>query len=150
MSSLRETLKKLNEDTLVAIGAKDGHSYMYFGPAGDTETIEKLFDKYYKRVKTRRQTALGALSKLLSEPLEMKDGDAEYLDKLLRKADEVAKHRNSYVAATKYVGEYKPAMDREVVDKYRKEVDNCRAIIVEGMEQGEFWTREEFVKKFKK
>lgn len=150
MSSLRETLKKLNEDTLVAIGAKDGHSFMYFGPAGDTETIEKLFDKYYKRVKTQRQTALGALSKLLSEPLEKEDGDAEYLDKLLRKADEVAKRRNSYVAATKYVGEYKPVMDREVVDRYRKEVDNCRAILVEGMEQGEFWTKEEFDQKFKK
>lgn len=142
--NLRETLEKLNKDTMVAIGAKDGHSYMYFGPAGDTETIEKLFDKYLKRMKTRRQTSLGALSELLSTPLVKEDGDEEYLNKLLKKAEEVAKRRGAYMTATKYVGQYIPVMGREVVDKYRKEVDNCRAILVEGLEQGDFWTLDEY------
>lgn len=148
--NLKETLGKLNEDTMVAIGAKDGHSYMYFGPAGDIETIEKLFDKYLKRMKTHQKTAIGALSNILSEPLVKEDGDDKYLEKLLRKVESVALYRGRYTTATRYVGQYVPVMDREVVDKYRKDVDNCRAIIVEGIEQGEFWTKEEYDKKFKK
>lgn len=148
--NLKETLEKLNEDTMVAIGAKDGHSFMYFGPAGDIETIEKLFNSYLKRMKTRRQTSLGALSNLLSEPLVKEDGDEEYLDKLLSKAKDVAKYRSSYNSASRYIGSFRPVMEREVKDRYRKEVDNCRAILVDGLEQGEFWTKEEFDKKFKK
>lgn len=148
--NLRETLGKLNTDTMVAIGAKDGHSYMYFGPAGDIETIEKLFEKYFKRMKTHRKTALGALSNLLSEPLVKEDGDEEYMDKLLKKVEDVALQRSRYNSATKYIDRYVPVMDRVVKDKYRKEVDNCRAILVEGLEQGEFWTKEEYDRKHNK
>lgn len=148
--TLRETLKKLNTDTMVAIGAKDGHSYMYFGPAGDIETIEKLFSKYLRRMKTQQTTSLGVLSDVLSKPLVKEDGDEEYMNKLLKKADEVARRRVNYATATKYINTYIPVMDRVVKDKYRKEVDNCRAILVEGIEQGEVWTKEEFDKKYKK
>lgn len=148
--NLRKTLGQMNTDAMIAIGAKDGHSYMYFGPAGDIETIETLFEKYLKRMKTHQRNALGALSNLLSEPLVKEDGDEEYMDKLLKKVEDVTLQRNRYISATKYVDQYVPVMNREVKDKYRKKIDNHLAILVEGLEQGEFWTKEEYDRKHNK
>lgn len=41
-------------------------------------------------------------------------------------------------------------MHRDIVRAYRKEVDDCVAIILEGSEVGKIWTKEEFDKKYKK
>lgn len=41
-------------------------------------------------------------------------------------------------------------LDREIVKAYRKEVDDCVAIILKGSEMGKIWTKEEFDKKYKK
>lgn len=41
-------------------------------------------------------------------------------------------------------------LDREIVKAYRKEVDDCVAIIIKGTETSMVWTKEEFDKKYKK
>lgn len=41
-------------------------------------------------------------------------------------------------------------MNRNIVKAYRKEVDDCVAIILEGSETNMVWTRDEFNKKCKK
>lgn len=41
-------------------------------------------------------------------------------------------------------------MDRNIVKAFRKEVDDCVGIVLEGSEAGMIWTRDEFERKYKK
>ena len=41
-------------------------------------------------------------------------------------------------------------LQRDIVKAYRKEVDDCIAVILEGSEVGKVWMKEEFDRKYKK
>lgn len=133
----------IKEGDEVCIGAKDGSNFMFIGPYNEAEVTE-LFELYYAQKELsipvclkRYKDVKEALDKLDPE----KDLDNGYLTTLRTL---IGKY-NTYYKTIKYVENYKPLLEREVVEIYDRITDNRKIIMVKGSEAGKYWTREEYL-----
>lgn len=118
--TLREFLGNMDSKSVVAIGPADGNGYMYVGEAGNTDEIDLRYE--------------------------------EYLNMIIKRRDEVLttgwKSYDLLDIYNKYMDEYVGPLEREVVEHYYKETDDGTAILIEGIEAGPVWTRDEYEKKY--
>lgn len=64
---LKTYLKKLDNDTIISIGAEDGSSYVYIGNA-NVDLIHNVFEDYRKRIKELIPMADKELKDLILNP----------------------------------------------------------------------------------
>lgn len=151
--TLKEMLQKMESDEIVAIATEHGTNWIYIGPAGNEELITKCFDDLLRETEKRLDKRLGDLEFALSnlDVLNMENaGSIEGLDKMANYGQIIYKTSKSIIRNKKLINEFVEPLNRKVVETYRKEVDNCKGIVVTGLETGKFWTLEEFNKKYGK
>ena len=137
----------IKEGMEVCIGAKDGSNYMFIGPYNEAEVTE-LFELYYAQKERNIPKTLDIYKgvKRRLDNLRMDDNTVEYLMTL--KAAYSKYH--TYYKTRLYVENYKPLLEREIVRRDQRITDNCEIIMIEGSEQGKYWTREEYLNDPKK
>lgn len=146
--NLKEYLESLESDTIVAIGS--GSSFMYFGEAGNMDEIDKRFNEYMTNSKKKLTKCRKDLSSLILNPPKL-TGNSKKDDKVIfSHGDGISKKVASIRSNEKYVDTYLPVLDRKVKDIYHNEHDNCTTVIIEGLENGSFWFKSEYDKKFNK
>lgn len=148
---LRQFLNETNVDRIVAIGPKNGNSYCYIGVAGDVDLIEKAYEDYHNNVADRQSRLEVELRSLMvTNPVKLTGDEAVDDVALYERGCTIGRVANGLSNCNAYLLNYKPIMEREVIDCYEKDVDDCLAIIVSGTENGAFWFKEEFDEKYKK
>ena len=127
----------------VSIGARNGCAFMYIGDKNATETIDILFDEYHSRMYHKYPKLLGEYRLFL----ENHEFDLKTEDGLLAYGKKVASLWNSCDKCKLYLETYKPVLERKIVDHYIKESEpDTEVIIIEGMERGQYWTYDEYLK----
>lgn len=146
---LKEYLETLDGDKIVAIGAKNGASYMYMSRADNEELIIKCFDDYRESIAARIEKYTIILTQECFAVPKSSDNERGKEKNLFAYARKIGRIVDTIDRSKLYVENFKPVLEREVVDTYYKEVDDCEAIIIEGSEMGKFWFKSEFDKKYK-
>lgn len=127
----------------VSIGAKDGSSYMYIGPADFDGIFDAvlLFDEYHDKMIDKYPKAKAAFEGFIKSN-EFDITTDEGLLAFGKRASELyAVFNRTHI----YLDTYVPLIDRKIVEKYPRETeDDNEAIMVEGLEAGKFWTSKEF------
>lgn len=124
---LRDYLKTLPDNTIVAIAPAKGTGFVYIGTAGDTAMINLVFDDLIKqaRIKYKEYQRRAELAGVVTG----------------------YNYQHNVSAASKWQTYIKiaiPLLDREVLSTYNKDVDNALCVKVEGNESGKFWLKSEF------
>lgn len=144
-TNLLELLDTLDENAMVAIGAKKGGGYVYIGRAGDRDLISKVFDGFVKRAKRRISNSKGTLKTLVTKPVQLTGDDIKDNEAVTKRVRAIVENHVTLKRNTEYVGSYKEPFERTVIESYQKIWDDCLAIIVEGKEeQGCCWSKKEF------
>lgn len=143
---LPDYLSNLDPHEIVAIGALHGSAYVYFGEAGDTKKIEECFNKHLENIKACRDRNERKMIRLVTNSTALPVDPDEKLKTIYHIAEEIAKSRNALAACERAINSFKPIMERYVVRVHYKDTDECRAILVTGVEQGDFWMKKEFDK----
>lgn len=138
---LSEFLKNLDPEAPIAIGTHSGMAYLYFGKAGNTNDIKHAFEDYLSHTKEKRKAKMITLKNYMKKPLESDDDET-----VLSKAILIHNACRAVHVSDVYIDKYIAPMKRYVVNSYKKEVDECTAIIVEGSEMGAYWFKEEYDK----
>lgn len=148
LGELLDKKKIVKDDDIVAIGAEHGSSYIYIGRAGDRGMIEKCFERYRKKMESKLKRDEEYLRSVMSNMSKKSFDSLTDFRKVALEAEIIGKAYNAYLRTKTYVDEYQPVTERYVVDRYMKNNGAELAIIVKGYELGDFWTKEEFDKKY--
>lgn len=150
MKTIKDILENLGSDSIIAIGA--GNSFVYIGKANDTEMIEKCFEDYLAKAMLQRSDYEKRLHNLVMKPPQLEPNSEleEQLKIIHARANSISSTLNALKQKQEYIDTYKPIWEREVKESYYKAVDDCTAIIVKGLEQGDFWFKHEFDSRYKK
>lgn len=125
--TLGDYLKTYPKNKTVAIAPVKGTGFMYIGAAGDTGTINLVFEDLIEQARIKY--------KEYQRRAEMACVVTGY------------DYRRNVSAATKwktYIQTAIPLLDREVLSTCHKDVDNALCVKVEGNESGKFWLKSEF------
>lgn len=133
-------------DQEIAIGTMDGSSFLYFGPANDIELIQRAFDDSRKNMAFARDRAKADLKRYLVKPAQRSSD----FDTILQMANDIKNALKLYEKHELNLKQFKPIEKRMVIDTYKKDVDNCLAILVDGKDAGSYWFKSEFDLKYKK
>lgn len=143
---LKDFLKELDSDTKIAIGTKEGSSFLVFCTAGETDKIEKVFKDYQKRMKRSIPSRRLALRDLLEHPIRLssKDSVEKQTSIMKDRARKIAYAMNNLEKYESFADKsYRPIMKRKVIDSYPRRSDDYLIIIVDGNENGGFWNESE-------
>lgn len=143
-TNLADYLKTLDEDQIVAIGAKNGNGFVYIGKAGEQEFITKCFNDYLSNRKRKLKDYKEKLNQIVFKSPKMRDDDDNIEDAIYRYALSISKLTNCIAKHENYINTYEPVFNRKVRNSYTKDVDNCLAIIIDGFEDDGFWFKSEF------
>ena len=151
--TLEKYLEGLKKDTIVSIGAKEGSSFMYIGPAGDKEMISKCLDACIKQNKNRSKIEIERLEKdllafMIMDKSYLKDMDPKDVSK------EILEYSNDILYVRRMLNKHKKSLklcpyglNRKVKDYYGKILDSDELVIlIEGIEIGKYWLKSEFDK----
>lgn len=147
---LNEYLQTLENESIVAIGIKGGSGFIYIGEVGNTELIEKVFTDYLHKVGKRLYKNEQTLKDLVTKPVTLSDELESDNKKVHAYADKITKVYGTIKNCEQYIKGFRPVLEREVIEDYHKEVDDCKAVIIEGSESGGFWFKAEFDNKYNK
>lgn len=150
LAELLDKKKVIQDDTIVAIGTKNGSSYMYIGRADDRELMDKCFEKYLRKMKAKLKRDEAELRKVMTNMSSKTFDDTTDIRGVIGEAELIGRAYRRYFETKDYIDSYQPVLDRYVVERYAKDFGNELAIIVGGREDGEFWTKEEFDRKYSK
>lgn len=145
--NLINQLKTLKGEDIVAIATENGSSFLYIGRADNTELIEKLFLDQLPSMEHIIEVSDRYLTQLLVHPVKLKD-DNELVNKenIYHTASIISDVYGKLVKQRKSINTR--VLERNVVEVYHKDVDNCTAIIIEGFENGKFWFKREFDERY--
>lgn len=143
---LKDYLNSLNPETVVAIGAKNGSGFVYFGPAGDGLLVRRDFQAYYESCKDKIEGRQHNIYTMMTNPMRF-DPDTPVKEKkilALNRAESVYLIMASIRIMESYIKNYSDPLERPVLDTCTKFVDKCEAVIIEGEERGGYWFRSEY------
>ena len=144
---LKNVLHDMKPTDIVAIGTKGGSGFAYIGEAGNTKLIDNCFYGYVIKAKRTIRSYENKLEELILTPPVMTDDDNKNRDLIRSRASSIVGVVNTINKNRDYIVNYTSPLERDVLETYHKDVDNCLGIIIDGPEQGGFWTKEEFDKK---
>lgn len=149
--NFKEFLGTIDEEQIVAIGPKNGNSFVYIGKAGNTELIEKCFEDVRCNTIERVDYAKTNLESLVLNPPVIKDQEEK--DDIIRsRAALISSKLRIIESGERYLKGYIPAFKRNVEENYVRDCPGCEnelVILVGGTENGRFWFRSEFEKVYK-
>jgi hypothetical protein len=153
MSTLKEVLKSIPGETVVAIGAKSGYIFVE-----KAEMFARLEPKMSQDARDGFKISLDRADEHIKIMLKGIPAykPAKYLDKMAyaNKMADIAKSLKQYLGYSKKIGDYienwKNFIDREVKKVDKTKIYGVTQILIEGYEEGRFWTQEEFDEYLKK
>lgn len=154
--TLQQQMDKLAADEIVHIGSKSG--YFFCGTKAEYEAnIDAVSDELLAEMKRVRQNLLGYKTRFpknfekLTE-FDPTTGDEDALRKLARTAllmsngaEKVIQANRRLPIVEQNIAEFKQVRERIVLDFYPclEEADGWN-VVVEGIEEGQFWTLDEY------
>ena len=153
MPTLKEVMKSIPGETVVAIGAKSGYIFVE-----KAEMFARLEPKMSQDARDGFKVSLERANEHIKIMLKGIPAykPAKYMDKMsyANKMADIAKSLKQYLGYSKKIGEYvenwKNLADREVKNVEKTAIYGITQILIEGYEEGRFWTQEEFDEYLKK
>lgn len=156
-NTLRAFLETSNPERLIYIGAKNGSNWIIIDtPANIIRDIDSIEKSIYDRVKDlyiravrdikRIPPCIEEVEKKLANTIDEKE--TKKLNKTLNyHIHRLNSARNCSEIYEKQLANWKPFVDRQVLDTYTHETrDRGTCVLIEGIDQGKFWTKNEYDK----
>ncbi len=117
----------------VCISANQGSGWFFFGTGEEAlNEVDKLVKNEVTKLRKRNIAKKDRIIEL-SKDIPDKDTAISY-------ADKIGKLASSYLKVDKYLEcEYEPVLERTVIDTYARETDEYFAVVVKGLEKGNYW-----------
>lgn len=135
--TLIEYMSRADNESLYYIGAKS--SFLFIGKrARFMQDIEELEDHNVKRWNRIYKAAQDNLRICNDKGVP---SDPKEQEEYCKKMDELGAR---VLALARYLKNYKPLIEREVIELYEKEVGAGQVIIIDGLETGHYWFEKEY------
>lgn len=140
---LREAVEEMGEDTILHIGSSS--SYVFVGnKALCNALMDGISEDYHKFFERSKRSSLRKIKRYADIIESLDAGVWDYLRRVEQIVSEI--HTISdYVSKTcKILRDFKPMMERTVIDAYERVQGDGIAIIIKGSELGKYWDKEEW------
>lgn len=143
---LKKYLESIEDGLDICVGSKTG--YVYFGKKGDGSVIVDRFYEHKRKTRKYLEKTNEELLNLMTAEYDKNLTSDELMKEVREKAIAVSQMLYRINQYEKFIKGYENPMNREVINVYQKEVDNCFAIIISGDEAGDFWLKSEYDAKY--
>lgn len=138
---LEQFIDTQSSDQLLFIGSSSG--FFFIGtPKEFKERHETVQEKIKRRYRYSAMDRKRDLEKLMTT-VDVKDDPIEYAKALEARARDIREVQEKLERMNERLFNFQPLKDRIVRDYYHKELGGI-AVIVDGQEEGRFWTKEEW------
>lgn len=140
---LSEAVAEMDSETTLHIGSASsfvfvGNKHLY------NALIEEISEKYHKSFKKLRESSLRKI-KRYSDIIKSLDVETEDYLKRVKQIVLKIKNLSDYVfKLCRILEEFKPMMERTVVDVYERMQGDGIVIIITGEESGKYWDKDEW------